>query len=338
MPFHMPVSVSQFTKLISGVKEESSQPLNVEVIVDESLSAGMSIAAQEAFRPASDTIKVMLKTYTDNHAALLPEGQALAPVVTDQADLTIILANKSPLTADLYLTTVSLRKTVIVAENIDEFVNAWPKNLTIVVSNLIAVSNSVLQTEGYDALFANLAKWILEACPEQQLAWACGLSFIRTRLSGEIIRSTSIQNGVVAAAFFIPGADLPILLLSQLRMFFKLAAIHGIEFDGQPYREFAVLVAQGFFWRGLARRSAKLLPTLDWVVKGTVGYAGTMALGIVALVYLQELEKLDKLRAVSEAEAQEGDVAGEAVSDGTVAGGALTGEVVADGTAAGEAA
>ncbi|MCL2632322.1 MAG: hypothetical protein FWD45_04480 [Coriobacteriia bacterium] len=324
----LPVDLKKAIALISGINQETSVQLHLELFVDQSLTPAFRAAAQQAFRPQSTNLTVSLTAFTDS-------AENDFPVFSSEADLIVILANRSDFCAELYLAALRQTDVVIVTENTLNFVNAWPANLSIDSDRLIAVTDEILTRDGFGVLFANLAKWLSDAQPDNRLAWARALSFINELQFKEIVSSTAMQNGVIATAFFMPGADLPVLLINQMRMFFRLAAIQGVEFKGQPYAELVALTASAFIWRDLARRLVEAMPAVSWAVKGTVGYVGTLALGRLAKLYLSALyqRQLDQGGQLDDSGAA-GEVNGRA-TEGTAA---TAGATTAEGLLASEAA
>ncbi|MCL2135945.1 MAG: hypothetical protein FWH40_00225 [Coriobacteriia bacterium] len=280
----LPINILNTLKLIAGINEESDKALHLQVYVDESLSEPMRVLARQSFYPLNDNVSVSLRVFSlDANASL--------PLTPGQADLVVILANKSELVAELYLANARYAPVVIVAENVTNFVYGWPSNLQIDTACLIAISDELLAKEGLNALFLNLARWMIDNQSDNRLAWARGLAFMRKALTLDIVGQASMQNGAIALVSFIPGTDLPILLLNQMRMFFRLQAIYDVDRNSQTYIKLAALVGQGFFWRGLARQLVRLMPAISWAVKGTVGYLGTLALGRVSELYLDLVEQ-----------------------------------------------
>jgi uncharacterized protein (DUF697 family) len=284
--FGIPVDIKKVKELITGTTGQSTTPLKLELFVDMTVSPTLRSAAREAFRPDSSHLAV----YVAGYAGGFEQESQLDPLpkVASDADLSVILANASTLTVELFLRLAAYqRPLVIVCEDAAAFIAAWPSDMRIDTSCLIAVSSQVIAERGPEALFESLAAWIIAALPDSTLAWARALGFVRQAMVTEVIQSTALLNGAIALAVFLPGADLPLLLFNQIRMYFKLAAMHGIDSDGVPYRELALLVAQAFAWRGLARRLITTLPMVGWAIKGTVGYGGTLALGKALEAYLR---------------------------------------------------
>ena len=106
------------------------------------------------------------------------------------------------------------------------------------------------------------------------------LPLLRDAVASAIVESFSRKNGLVGAAVFIPGVDLPVLALNQVRMLLRLDQAFGVEIDPQQrLPEILAVVGAGFGFRAVARELLDFVPVAGWVVKGGVAYAGTRALG-----------------------------------------------------------
>jgi uncharacterized protein (DUF697 family) len=84
----------------------------------------------------------------------------------------------------------------------------------------------------------------------------------------------------------VPLLDIPIQLAAQMRMLFKLAALHGRLEPGDGSREMVAAVAGGLGVRLAAQQAAKLVPLLGWVVSGLLSGLTTWFLGWAAVAYL----------------------------------------------------
>lgn len=134
-----------------------------------------------------------------------------------------------------------------------------------------------------EAIFARLAK----RAGDKGYALAARLPALRPAVCAEIVAGFSRQNGILGAAVFVPGADLPALTLNQLRMVFRIAAAYGEEIDRERLFELAVVLGAGFGLRAAARQVLGLVPGPGWAIKGAVAYAGTRALGEAAIAYFE---------------------------------------------------
>jgi uncharacterized protein (DUF697 family) len=120
---------------------------------------------------------------------------------------------------------------------------------------------------------------------EDGTALAARLPVLRRAVCDELIRSFSKKNAIVSAAVFVPGVDMPILTLNQVRLVLRIALAYGQEIDRQRAVELLGVVGAGFGLRTIARELLDLVPVAGWAVKGAVAYAGTKAVGEAAVRY-----------------------------------------------------
>lgn len=120
---------------------------------------------------------------------------------------------------------------------------------------------------------------------EDGTSLAARLPALREPVCERLIERFSRQNGIVGAAFFVPGADFAVLTLNQIRLVLRLAAAHGVEIDQSRVPEVLATVGAAFGFRALARQLLGAIPVAGWVVKGGIAYAGTRALGEAAHRY-----------------------------------------------------
>jgi uncharacterized protein (DUF697 family) len=142
--------------------------------------------------------------------------------------------------------------------------------------------------ERFGRLFAALGAWVVRRLPDDQLVLARAFGFIRGPFIENAIRATSLQNAAIAAVFFLPGADMPLLTLNQVKLFLRIAAAYDRTLDRQRLGELVVLLLSGFGFRALARRLVGLVPVLGWAIRGGVGYTGTLAIGRAAQEYFEK--------------------------------------------------
>jgi uncharacterized protein (DUF697 family) len=119
---------------------------------------------------------------------------------------------------------------------------------------------------------------------------AARLPVLRGAVCDRIVASFARKNGLASAALFVPGADLPVLALNQVRMLLLLDQAYGLELDPkQRLPEILATVGAGFGLRAVARELLDVVPVAGWAVKGAVAYAGTRALGQAAIKRLELL-------------------------------------------------
>lgn len=132
-----------------------------------------------------------------------------------------------------------------------------------------------------------VAGTIAEALGEDAAPLAARVPVLRRAAADHLVASFARKSGVVAAAVFVPSADLPVLALNQLRMLLRLEQAYGLPIDRERLPEILATVGAGLGLRALARELLDLVPVAGWAVKGAVAYAGTRALGEAAISRLE---------------------------------------------------
>jgi uncharacterized protein (DUF697 family) len=120
---------------------------------------------------------------------------------------------------------------------------------------------------------------------EKGTALAAHVPVLRPAVCEWLITSFSRKNGIVGAAVFVPGVDLPVLTLNQMRLVLRIASAHGVEVSNDRLPELLAVLGGGLGFRALARELVDLVPGVGWAIKGAVAYAGTRALGEAAVRY-----------------------------------------------------
>jgi uncharacterized protein (DUF697 family) len=125
-----------------------------------------------------------------------------------------------------------------------------------------------------------IARAIAARLGEDGAPLAARLPVLRGPVRDVLIASFARRCGVLAAAVFVPGADLPVLALHQVRMVLRLEQAYGLDADPRERApEVLATIAAGLGLRAVARQLLAVVPVAGWAVKGAVAYAGTRALG-----------------------------------------------------------
>lgn len=130
---------------------------------------------------------------------------------------------------------------------------------------------------------AALARRIALTADEPVWALARGLPVLRRPVAEAIVRRSARQNSLIGAAVFVPGADLPMLTLNQLRMVLRIGAMFERRADTEGRLTLGAVILAAFGLRALARRSSRRLPLPELVVKGAIAGSATWALGKAAI-------------------------------------------------------
>jgi uncharacterized protein (DUF697 family) len=140
-----------------------------------------------------------------------------------------------------------------------------------------------------------IAKVLARRLGEGGTSLAARLPAIRKAVCRELIRSFSRTNGLVGAAVFVPGVDLPVLTMNQARLVLRIARAHGERVDASRLPELLAVVAGGAGLRTVAREALGAIPVAGWAIKGAIAYTGTRAIGEAALQYFEAGAPLGRL-------------------------------------------
>jgi len=114
---------------------------------------------------------------------------------------------------------------------------------------------------------------------------AARLPALREPVCAHLIEAFARKNALVGAAVFIPGADMPVMTVNQMRLVMRLASAHG--FDPEPERalELAGVAGAGLGLRAVGRALIGQVPVAGWALRAALGYTGTRAVGEAAVRY-----------------------------------------------------
>jgi uncharacterized protein (DUF697 family) len=151
----------------------------------------------------------------------------------------------------------------------------------------VLAANVVHAPPGSGFPLDEIAHTIARALGERATPLAARLPVLRDAVVNRLIAQFSRQNGIVGAAVFVPGADLPVLTLNQIRMLMRIADAYGFELDRQRIPEVLGTIGGGFGFRAVARSLLGVVPVAGWAVKAGIAYGGTRALGEAARRYFE---------------------------------------------------
>jgi uncharacterized protein (DUF697 family) len=132
-----------------------------------------------------------------------------------------------------------------------------------------------------------ITRRLARALGESATPLAARLPVLRPAVCEELIRRFSRRNGVIGVVVFVPGADLPMLTLNQIRLVLRIADAYGFEIDRERIPEVVAVIGSAFGFRAMARKAVGLVPLVGWAVKGGVAYTGTRAIGEAAVRYFE---------------------------------------------------
>jgi uncharacterized protein (DUF697 family) len=151
----------------------------------------------------------------------------------------------------------------------------------------VLATNVMQVPDGAPVPAGKVAELIAKRADDRAHTWAAHLPVLRKPVVEQTISKFARQNGILGAAIFVPGADMPVLTLNQIRMVFHLAAAYGEDMDRDRAVEVIGVIGAAFGFRALAREAFGIVPGMGWAIKGGIAYVGTRALGKAAAAYFE---------------------------------------------------
>jgi uncharacterized protein (DUF697 family) len=111
---------------------------------------------------------------------------------------------------------------------------------------------------------------------------------VREAVADMLVGRAARQAGAVGVAAVVPGSDLPVITLVQVRLVAQLAALHGRPLDMRRGLEIGGVLVGAFGWRAIARRAAAGRNVAGFAVRGGVAYTATRAIGEAARAWFTQ--------------------------------------------------
>ena len=277
----IPVNPTAILKAIGHAEEESMLEYHLTILIDSSLDLTLAAYTKEAFKPRSSNLALSVIPYFEEPPIFAHDTAAVVVFAAEARATGRVLS--LALEAGLPAVVLTLDPALLLRIARNNHCEIDPHS--IITAPLLEESSA--QDERYAELFRALGAWIVRKLPGERLGLARALDFVRDPFVKDATQGIALQNAAVAAVFFLPGTDMPVLTLNQMRLFLQIASAYNAELDIQRLKELAVVLLGGFGFRGIARRLVGLVPVLGWAVRGAVGYTGTLAVGKVAQEYFK---------------------------------------------------
>ena len=268
----MPVDVKKVLEVAKSVEEARNIPVGVCVLLDETAPEDLLARVRCIFEPQSPGADVQVFWLDANGTTF-----------DNTTDFVVIVAGSDKRTGEKAHDARMAGIPAMVVASSPDYVESRAKATGFAIPDGDLIDGSVDDGELGEAI----GKWLLAVNKNKKLALAQAFACARRPLAAESIRATSIQNAGVGAVVIIPGADMPVMTLNQIKMLLQIAAAYGQPMDAGRVKELAAVVGGGFLARTAARELVGLVPVGGWAVKGGIGYSATMAMGYAALNYFE---------------------------------------------------
>jgi len=254
-----PLNILKQAKSYLGLRDEE---LKIGLFLDPRISDEILDVIVRLFEPASTKTRVLVHILNEEMSLSDQVSYHAMVFVLQQPDMAVSLIAQS--------TDQELPTLVLVEEGLrSEAATAYGLSILDIAS-----------ARKPDLLASQAAAWFAENLGEHRMALAKDFTFMRPALAADTIQATARQNAVIAAVFFMPGADMPVMTLNQVKMALQLAFIYGGELTFKRVAEAAFVVVSAYVARATSRALAGELPKgLKWSAKVGVAYGSTLALG-----------------------------------------------------------
>lgn len=318
----LPVNVAEVLRIATDMKEMESTPVAVSIYIDDTAPGELVGFVRSLFASSGANTRVTI-SYLDSgdksidlkgeeDALVLIAGDSLdvgacaeysrnhdVPCMVVTCDPLKISANAeesgyplpdADVIAPVKLESVALQKvlnSVPVLRNLGKGAKGSSTDIVTAVGNDASVGPIELNDENMRILSDRMGKWIVSAVEGKDLAFAMAFQFVRRPLADDSITATSLQNAAVGFVPFIPGADMPIMTLNQIKMVLQIATAYGQPVDADRAKEILAVLAGAFVSRHIVRTCTKVIPVAGWLFSGGMGFAATEAMGRAMVEYFE---------------------------------------------------
>lgn len=267
------MDVPDLVKSGSKLQQDRSQPVSLAVVVELDADDALVQALRERLRPQTAGAVLQVEVADPDR-----------PLTLNPCDAVVAVAGSGgSAMADAVASARLARTPVVVVALGDEQVR-------VALADALKQPLADLLVDEEVATLADvrLASWLADEIGSKRLALAHNFAFMRRAVAHEAVQATAMQNALVGAVAFVPGADMPIMTANQAKMLLQIAAAYGEKLGPERLRELAAIVGGAFVLRTVARQVLGFVPVLGWAVKGGIGYAGTVAMGKAAIEYFED--------------------------------------------------
>ena len=253
-------SVVDAVKMGASVQGDVDAPVRVAVYLDAGAPSHIVSCLRDALVPQTTS-------------GLVRVARLDAPVFSVKADtdVALVVSSGSPLLQDrVQQIVIAGVPTVILCESSVEVPFIQQDTAML---GLIAASDAT-------HLLSSLARWILDRTDKDT-------AFMRIAAAMRVVRSATMANLATGALFFMPGADFPVMTMTQLGMMLKLAGVFGKPMRVERAYEAAMVLAGAIALRAGARAVARRIGRPGVVFKALVAGAGTFGMGCCLSAYYE---------------------------------------------------
>lgn len=282
----LPIDIKTVLDTVRGVGASMSDPARIVVFVQQDAGDVLFDCVRTALVPGNDRIVMHIETIADGE-----------PVVVGDTDLVILLVGSGALACRIAASCSDAGiPVVLLVDDLLGLVDAAEEEegLGVPLDDVVYLPGA--DEDSVTSFLADLGDWIASNCPDKRIQIASGFAFVREPLVHELSQAYSLENALIGFIPLIPGADMPLMTVNQVRLLVQIASAYDVEIEAKRIPEIAAVVAGGFGWRAIARQLVKAVPVFGWAFRAGLGYTATTAVGKAAGRYFASGASIDSLR------------------------------------------
>ena len=277
----LPINPTEIYNAGKKFEDERARSLSIALVIDPLAPDDLIYEIRQAFVPMTVRARVATEVVEPGTRVSLPGYLDFAVVLLGEASCSAEGAG-DPLTEQIRATVADLVSRDVPVALVSR---GGPKQA--IAARFGTGILDVLTGTPEDRVVDLVATWCADNVADGRLALASNFEFARHSVALEYVKATSLQNAVVGGVLFVPGADLPVMTLNQIKMVLQIAATYNQPLSSARIKEIAVVVGGAFFWRTLARQAIGLVPVISIPIKAAIGYSGTYAMGRAVVEYFE---------------------------------------------------
>ena len=272
MALGLPIDAFDLLRTGDRLTKDREADVRILFVIEPDASETLLDAVQSQFRPLTTSAAVDVKVVAD-----VTEGAAV--IVPDVAVLLLGTGTLGARASAEALRRIAVPVCAIrLGADSDDAAEAAG----------LSPADAFASEEPVELIREKLGPWIVERCGDAKLALAHNFPILRPAIASNAVRTTAMQNALIGAIAFLPGADMPLMTANQAKMLLQIAAAYGQPLGPERVRELAAVVGGAFLFRTVARQAVALIPGFGWALKAAIGYTGTIAMGKAAAEYFED--------------------------------------------------
>lgn len=297
----LPIDPGKVKRVADKIQKQIDVELAIEIFVDNTCNKEFLESIKDYFEAADRSVQIYYK-----------DVSARSITLSQDASFAVIIAGQDANCASVYniLSQSGIVKIVVCANPVD-FISNLEENIInynkneIICPDLITYSRDasdpeLINFDDYNGAMdinikAKLADFAYRASETMEIAYAQMFPFLRGRIADNIIYTCSLENGGIGIIKILPGADMPLMTINQIRMLLQLAAVYGYKINEDRVLEIISIVAAAFGMRYISNKVKKSAPIPKFIVDGTFGVSATVVLGNLAKEYFASGLAIDGL-------------------------------------------